>query len=290
MKHPKTLVFSDANELDVVNEDAGLGEVYCRRVLMDGGNGLAGYFPGNCLEFFLVVKGVPVTLVYDIVYALVIEREHIVAGEFVVNVHIQHLHCRPGGAGGQEGDGLEQEIDRGVELVDLPVYGHIGSYHYVRPHLLGYVNGEVVAHSSVKENLSSTAHGPEIERDGHCGTQGGGNAAVSPVFGGHCVQVRGYIGIGYGQVRKADAVLVSNAHGTEHIADIQAVQIAVRHSQAHLVQGFLKHVGGTGACLLGHLFQKFLLLQASLYILVVVAVRDADDKLIAVFLDLIAYV
>ena len=290
VKYLEPLVFRYAFEQYVVHQYFGLGEVHCRRVLADGGDGLACHFPGNGLEFFLVVQGVLVSLVYDVIDALVIERQHIVAGELVMDVHIQHFHSRPGGSGGQEGDGLEKEVDGGVELVDFPAYGHIRADHYVRTHLFGQVHREVVAHSSIQENLAAAADGPEIERNGHCGTQGGGYASVSPVFGGHSVQVRGYVGVGDWQVCKADAVLVSDAHGAEHIADVEAIKIAVRHSQPHLVQRFLKHVGGTGARFFGHPFQKFLLLQASLYIFVVIVVGDTDHIRVAVLLDLVSYI
>ena len=75
-----------------------LCKVYGLLVMDDRGFGPAGY--GFCyrLEQLFVFQGVPVSLVDDVVNALLVKGQHIVARQFVMDAKVQHLHSGPGGA------------------------------------------------------------------------------------------------------------------------------------------------------------------------------------------------
>ena len=243
VEDPALFPFLDADELDLAHLDLRLGQVEGGRMAGDPGLPLSRDELGDGLEQFFLLDGVLVSLVDDVIDGSVVEGQHRVALQFVMDADVQQLAGGAVRGGGQEGDGLQEEVDGGVELVQLPVDGHVRADDDVRAHRLGDIDGIVVPHAAVQEHLAVLAHGAEVERDGHRGTEGVGDAAGGPVLGRHRVQVRGYAGVGDGQVREADAVLIADGHGAEHVPHVQAVQEAVGHAEAHPGDGLVEHVG-----------------------------------------------
>ena len=285
---PALLPLLDAVELDLFHPDALLRQVEGGRMAGDLGLRLPGDEGGDRLEQLLLLDGVLVTLVDDVVDGGVIEGEHGVPLELVVDAEVQH---RPGGTvggGGQEGDRLQEEVDGGVELVQFAVDGHVRADDDVRAHRPGDVDGIVVPHAAVQEHLAVLAHGPEVERDGHRGPEGVGDLAGGPVLGRHRVEVRRDAGVGDGQVREADAVLVVHGDGTEHIPDVEAVQKAVGHAEAHPGDGLVEHIGRTVPGFRRHLVGDPFVLETVCEVLVIVVMRDAQDVLVAVLADFVA--
>ena len=285
---PALLPLLDAVELDLFHPDALLRQVDGGRMAGDLGLRLPGDDLRDGLEQFLLLDRVLVALVDDVIDGSVVEGQHRVALQLVMDAYVQHLAGGAVRGGGQEGDGLQEEVDGGVELVQFAVDGHVRADDDVRAHRPGDVDGIVVPHAAVQEHLAVLAHGPEVERDGHRGTQSVGDAAGGPVLGRHRVQVRGDARVGDGQIGKADAVLVAHGHGAEHVPHVQAVQEAVGHAEAHPGDGLVEHVGRTVPGFRRHLVGDPFVLETIREVLVIVVMRDAQDVLVAVLSDFVA--
>ena len=277
------LTFADALETDFLHMDLAQGQVHRRLVPGDVRNGLAGYGNRDGLEQLFVGQRVLIALVNDVIDTGVVEGEHGVALEFVVDAEVQHLAGRAVGGGGQEGDRLQEEVHRGVELVQLAVDGHVRSDDDVRAHGLGDIDGVVVPHATVQQHLSVLAYSPEIERDSHRGTQGVGDTSGGPVFGSHGIEIRGDAGIRNRKIGEADAVLIAYAHGAEHVPDIEPVQEAVGQAQTHPGDGLVEHVVRLVAGFRRHLVGDMLILDAVGKVFVVVVMGDAEEILLPVF-------
>ena len=189
-----------------------LGQVHGRCMMGDlrffpSGNGRRDSF-----EHFLVLQCVPVTLVDDIIYTLTVERQHVITVQLMVDIEVKHFHCRSHGGRCQKGDGLHEEVGRGIQLVQFAVDGHVRADDYVGSHGPGDVNGEVVTHAAVQQDLSVLAHSPEIEWYGHGGTESVRDASAGPVFGCQGIKVRCDAGVWDGEVGETDVILISDAH------------------------------------------------------------------------------
>ena len=205
-----------------------------------------------------------------------------------MDAEVQHLAGGTVGGGSQEGDRLHEEIRRAVELVQLPMDGHVGADDDVRAHRFGDVHGVVVPHAAVQEHLAVLAYCPEIKRDGHRGAQGVGDAARGPVLGRQGVEVRRHAGVRNRKVGEADAVLISYGHRTERVPDIQTVQVAVGQAEAHPVDGLAEHIGRIVAGFLRHPVDDPFVFQAVFQVLVVIVMRDADDICVAILPEFVA--
>ena len=137
---------------------------------------LAGHLGRDRLEHRLVIAGVPVSLVDDVIDTGLVEGEHRVALELMVDADIpvigEDFLGGTVGRGGQEGDRLHEEVHGGIQLVQLAVDGHVRADDDVRAQGLGDIDGEVVPHAAVQEHFAFLAHGAEVKRDGHRGTEG----------------------------------------------------------------------------------------------------------------------
>ena len=288
VEDPALLPFLDAEELDLAHLDLRLGQVEGGRMAGNLGHPLPNDGLRDGLEQLLVLDRVLVALVDDVVDGSIVEGKHGIALQLVMDADVQHLAGGTVRGGSQEGDGLQEEVDGGVELVQFAVDGHVRADDDIRAHRLGDIDGIVVPHAAVQEHFAVLAHGAEVERDGHRGPEGIGNAAGGPVLGRHGVQVRGDAGVGDGQVREADAVLVADGHGAEHVPHVQAVQEAVGHAQAHAGDGLVEHVGRTVAGFRRHLVGDALVFEAVRQVLVIVVVGEAQDVGFPVFPEFIA--
>ena len=166
--------------------------------------------------------------------------------------------------------------------------GHVRADDDVRAHRLGDIDGIVVPHAAVQQHFAVLAHGPEVERDGHRGTEGVGDVAGGPVLGSQGVEVRRDAGVGDRKVGKADAVLIAHGHGTEHVAYVETVQEAVGHAETHAGDGLVEHVGRVVAGLRRHLVGDPFVLEAVHQVLVIVMVRESDGVGLAIFADFVA--
>ena len=282
------LLVADARKLDVFDLNRSLGQVDGGRVVADLGLGLAGHGGRHGFKHFFVGDGVLITLIDDVIHARVIERKHVVALQFVVHVEIGHLLGRIESGGRQKRDGLEQEVHRGVQFIELATGGHIGADDDVGTHFLGQVHREVVAHAAVQQNFTAAADRTEVEGNGHRGTHGGGNASVRPVLRRQRMQVGRDAGIRNRQVGETDAVLIADADGTEGVPDVQAVQIAVRHADADFAHRIAERLRRTALGLRFDFIPGLLLTDPHGQILVVIVERDPDEETVAVFAEPVA--
>ena len=166
VEDPALLPLLDAEELDLTHLDLLLGEVEGGRMAGDLGRPLPGHDLRDGFEQFLLLDRVLVALVDDVVHGCVVKGQHRVALQFVVYAEVQHLAGGTVRGGCQEGDGLQEEVDGGVELVQLAVDGHVRADDDVRAHRLGDIDGIVVPHAAVQEHLAVLAHGamlPEVQ-------------------------------------------------------------------------------------------------------------------------------
>ena len=200
-----------------------------------------------------------------------------------MDAQVKHLLGLSHSLGGQQDYGLEKEVHGSIQLVKGAWNRHFGTDDNVSTHSTSQIYWIVVTHTSVKKHLVVSPDCPEIERNGHRGAQGGSNVAAGPVLGRHIIEIRCDAGERDGQVRKTDAVLISDAYRTEHIADIQAVKITVRHSKPHPVEGCLSLVGGIVSGLLRHLVQSPLLPCTFLRVFIVIVERHPYKEFLAVF-------
>ena len=172
----RPLVFADAVETDLADPDLPQGQVHGRTVPGDARVGPAGHLGRDRLEHRLVLAGVPVSLVDDVIDTGLVEGEHRVALELMVDADIpvigEDFLGGTVGGGGQEGDRLHEEVYGGIQLVQLAVDGHVRADDDVRAQGLGDIDGEVVPHAAVQEHFAFLAHGAEVEWDGHRGAEG----------------------------------------------------------------------------------------------------------------------
>ena len=223
MQDAAAFFLGDSREADLLDGDLGLGQVDRRRMVDDSRLGLSDHKRRDGFEQFFVGNRILIALVDDIIDTGIVEREHVIALQGVMDIQVSHFLGRSESMGREEGDGLEQEIYRGIQFVEPPLGGHFGADDDVRPHFPGKVDREVVAHAAIQQHFPTIADRTEIERNGHGRPHGRGDLTSRPILGSQSVEVGRDAGIGNGQVSEADAVLVTHAYGAERVAHIEAV-------------------------------------------------------------------
>ena len=187
-----------------------------------------------------------------------------------LDIQVHFLEIALEGVFRQQVDGAPDNVGKVLDvLIAHPGIGKVDADDDIGPHFLGYLHREVVAHSAIGQNHIAGADGGEEGGDGHCGTEGGVDAAAVPHLGLARHHIGSHAGEGDGEFKEVGGICVPGGHTGDNVSHVLAVDQSGGKASAYVP-------ACDGGCVAGCSIVAFLIL------LVLEVERKGQDVTVAI--------